>query len=61
GVISPFELIVNGGNASAVAQRLAKVQDIRGVIAPADPTWRRGSIALIDVFPNADASSSAGR
>jgi RND superfamily putative drug exporter len=61
GVISPFELIVHGGNPAAVAQRLSKVHDIRGVIAPADPAWRRGSLALIDAFPNADASSSAGR
>jgi len=61
GVISPFEVLVQGGDPVAVAQRLARVSDIRGAIAPADPAWRRGSSALVDVFPNADASSAAGR
>lgn len=61
GVISPFEVLVQGGDPAAVARRLARVSDVRGAIAPADPAWRRGSSALVDVFPNADASSSAGR
>lgn len=61
GVISPFEVLVHGGDPVAVAQRLARISDIRGAIAPADPAWRRGSSALVDVFPNADASSAAGR
>ena len=61
GVISPFEVLVQGGDPSAVARHLAQVSDVRGAIAPADPAWRRGSSALVDVFPNADASSAAGR
>jgi len=61
GDIGPFEVLVQGGDPVAVAQRLARVSDIRGAIAPADPAWRRGSSALVDVFPNADASSAAGR
>jgi RND superfamily putative drug exporter len=61
GVISPFEVLVRGGDPAAVARRLAHVSDVRGAIAPADPAWRRGTSALVDVFPNADASSAAGR
>jgi RND superfamily putative drug exporter len=61
GVISPFEVLVQGGDPAAVARRLASVPDVRGAIAPADAAWRRGSSALVDVFPNADASSAAGR
>lgn len=61
GVISPFEVIVRGGDPESVARRLARVSGIRGTIAPTGPAWRRGSDALVEVFPNADASSAAGR
>ena len=61
GVISPFEVLVQGGDPGAVARHLAQVSDVRGAIAPSDPAWRRGSSALVDVFPNADASSAGGR
>jgi RND superfamily putative drug exporter len=61
GVISPFEVLVDGGNPGRVAQRLAHVPAVRGAIAPTGPAWRRGSSSLVDVFPNADASSAAGR
>ena len=61
GVISPFEVLVQNGNPAAVARRLARVTNVRGAIAPTGPAWRRGSTALVDVFPNADASSAAGR
>jgi putative drug exporter of the RND superfamily len=61
GVISPFELLVQGGDPTTVARQMAQVADVRGAIAPADPAWRRGASALVDVFPNADASSAAGR
>jgi RND superfamily putative drug exporter len=40
---------------------LAQVQGVRGAIAPAGAAWHHGQLALIDVFPNADASSTAGR
>jgi RND superfamily putative drug exporter len=61
GVISPFEVLVQHGNPAAVARRLAHVADVRGAIAPTGSAWRRGSSALVDVFPNADASSASGR
>lgn len=61
GVISPFEVLVQGGDPAAVARRLAQVQGVRGAIAPSGPAWHHGQLALVDVFPNADASSAAGR
>jgi putative drug exporter of the RND superfamily len=61
GVISPFEVLVQSGNPATVAQHLGKTAGVRGAIAPTGPAWRRASSALVDVFPNADASSAAGR
>jgi RND superfamily putative drug exporter len=61
GVISPFEVLVQGGDPAAVARRLAQVQGVRGAIAPSSAAWHHGQLALVDVFPNADASSAAGR
>jgi len=61
GVLSPFEVLVQNGNPGAVAQRLRRVSGVRGAIAPRGPAWRRGSSAMVDVFPTADASSAAGR
>ncbi|MGH2441716.1 MAG: MMPL family transporter [Chloroflexota bacterium] len=61
GVLSPFEVLVQNGNPAAVAAQLQHLPGVRGAIAPTAASWHRGTAALVDVLPNADASSGAGR
>ena len=59
GALTPFEALVRGGDADAVAQRLAAVDGVRAAAAPAD--WRRDGTALVTVIPREDGSSAEGR
>ena len=34
---------------------------VHGAVAPTGSQWRRGGFALVDAFPVADGSTSAGR
>jgi RND superfamily putative drug exporter len=57
--LSPFEVLVRGGDAGAAASALADVEGVRGTIAPAD--WRREGTAVLAALPAEDANSAAGR
>jgi putative drug exporter of the RND superfamily len=59
GPLTPFEALVRGGDADAVAARLAAVDGVQATVAPAD--WRRDGTALVTVIPSDDGSSSEGR
>ena len=59
GPLSPFDVLVRSGDGATVATELARVDGVRGAIAPAD--WRRGGSALVTVIPSEDANSPAGR
>ena len=59
GPLTPFEALVRGGDADAVAARLATVDGVQATVAPAD--WRRDGTALVNVIPSDDGSSAAGR
>src|SRR5205807_5567201 len=61
GVLTPHEVLVQGGSGSRVAAELRRVQGVRGAVAPADATWRRGGTVLVDAFQTADSSLAAGR
>lgn len=61
GVLAPYEVLVQGGNPALVAQHFGRIQGVRGAVAPADPTWRKGGTALVEVFPQDDQTSAAGR
>jgi RND superfamily putative drug exporter len=61
GVLTPYEILVYGHDAGAVAQNLARVDGVRGAVAPSDPAWHRGNTAIAEVFAQADQNSSAGR
>jgi RND superfamily putative drug exporter len=59
GPLSPFDALVRSGDASAVAEALARVDGVQSAAAPAD--WRRGGTALVTIIPTQDGNSPAGR
>jgi putative drug exporter of the RND superfamily len=61
GALAPFEIVVKSQDAGLLAGRLERIPDSLGVVAPSDPTWRRGGAGVIDVTPTGDAFSSATR
>ena len=63
GALVPHEVLVESGRLSpqAVAARLAGIPGVHGAIAPAGSDWRRGGLAVVDVFPRPDGSAAAGR
>ncbi|MGI8967577.1 MAG: MMPL family transporter, partial [Chloroflexota bacterium] len=61
GVLSPYEVLVQGTNPNTVVRRVAGLQGVRGAVAPSSPSWRRAGKAIIDVLPAADGNSSAGQ
>jgi RND superfamily putative drug exporter len=61
GALEPFEVLVDGTSARTVAERLATVQGIRGVVAPTGPQWNRGATSLLSAIPAADGASADGR
>jgi putative drug exporter of the RND superfamily len=60
GVMKPYIVLVEGGDASeaarTVANRLRGEPDIAGAVAP--PQWRADDKALVEVFPAVDSASS---
>jgi RND superfamily putative drug exporter len=55
GVLKPLDVLVEeGGNPTAVAERLAKVDGITAAVAPRN--WRKGDAALVEAFPNVDGA-----
>jgi RND superfamily putative drug exporter len=60
GAMAPIEVLAPGGQANRVAHRLAAVAGVRATVAPVGGQWRRGGTAVLDVFPAADPSTSAG-
>jgi RND superfamily putative drug exporter len=61
GVLAPYDVLVQGGNPALVAQRFGNIQGVRGAVAPNDPTWRKAGTAIVEVFPQDDQTSAAGR
>jgi len=61
GVLDPIEALATSRDGAALAVRLGRVEGVRGAVAPADPAWRRGGTALVDVLPTAGSASAAGR
>jgi len=61
GVLNPFEVLVEKGNAKAVARAMARVDGVQGAVAPTGSSWHRTGTSLVSVFPVTDASSARGR
>jgi len=62
GALAPIEVLSpTGANPAIVAAALRDVRGVHGVVVPAGPRWRRAGVAIVDAFPVADGSTSAGR
>ena len=61
GVLDPIEVLAQSRQVSALVARLGHVDGVRDAVAPANPIWRRGGSAMIDVLPGADSTSATGR
>ncbi len=62
GALLPHEILVDGAtDPGRVAAALRGVEGVHGAVAPPGPDWRRGSSALVEAIPVADAGSSAGQ
>jgi RND superfamily putative drug exporter len=59
GALLPHEVIAPAGDAATVRAAVSGVDGIHGAVAPA--SWRAGGTGLVEAFPVADGSSSAGR
>jgi RND superfamily putative drug exporter len=59
GALTPYEILVRGGSADAVAAAVARVPGIHGVSAPA--AWRANGTAVVAAFPTPDGSTQASR
>jgi putative drug exporter of the RND superfamily len=56
GVMKPFEILVeSGGNAQAIADKVARVDGVSGATAPA--AWHRGSDSIVEAFPSIDGAA----
>jgi len=60
GVLTPYEVLVTGGDPAQVADSLDGVDGIQGAAAPEDDTWRREGTALVVALPEADGNSASG-
>jgi len=60
GVLDPIDVLASPRDAATLAERLARVAGVRGAVAPATPSWRRGGSALITVLPAADSTTGSG-
>jgi putative drug exporter of the RND superfamily len=60
GALSPIEILTPQSRAAALVSRLPAVAGVHGAVAPQSATWRRSGTAIVEAFPVADASSTAG-
>jgi putative drug exporter of the RND superfamily len=59
GAMKPFVVLVHGGNADAIAAKLAALPGIDGATAPKQ--WRKSGYALVEAIPSSDGASKAVR
>ena len=59
GAMKPFVVLVHGGNADAIAAKLAALPGIDGASAPKQ--WRKSGYALVEAIPSSDGASKAVR
>ncbi|GIH96760.1 MMPL family transporter [Planobispora siamensis] len=60
GSITPFDVLVTGDPARAVA-KIEGLEGVSAVLAPDDPSWRRGGTAVVTVLPVAESGTDTGQ
>ena len=62
GVLTPIEVLLpHGADPAVAAAHLADLPGVWTAAAPADPAWRRGGTALVQVQPRAEPGTRAGQ
>jgi RND superfamily putative drug exporter len=61
GPLTPIEVLVQSGDAKAVAANLQQVDGVRTVIPPLAPRDQNANESLITIIPTTDANSRSGR
>jgi RND superfamily putative drug exporter len=61
GALLPHEVLVRGQDPAPIADRMAKVPDVHGAVAPGDASWNRGGTSIVEVFQRPDGGSSHGK
>ncbi|MHB8657420.1 MAG: MMPL family transporter [Solirubrobacteraceae bacterium] len=61
GALQPIEVVSAAGQAPHVVAALARVPGLHGAFQDGSPAWRRNPLTIVDAFPVADGSTSAGR
>ena len=59
GALTPIEVLTTPDAASRLAASLRRVDGVRGAAAPV--AWNRGGDAIVDVVPEADPATAAGK
>jgi putative drug exporter of the RND superfamily len=60
GVLEPMDVLVQDGQAHAVAARLARVKGVYSAAVSTNPAFHRGGTTIVEVLPAAEPSSAAG-
>jgi len=60
GALTPFVVLVEGGDPEAAATTLDEVEGVLGTVAPADEGWQQTNDALVVALPAMDGNSAAG-
>jgi putative drug exporter of the RND superfamily len=60
GALTPVEVLAPSADAARVASSVSVLAGVHGAVAPGGAEWQRAGTAVIDAFPVADGSTSAG-
>lgn len=60
GVLTPFEVLVQGTDPVGVATALAAVPGVSTAFAPLNGDWHRDGYSIVDALPSADGTSPQG-
>ncbi len=61
GALAPIEVLVRGGDPAHVAAALRGVEGVHAAVAPSEPGFRRGDLAVVLALPHESVSHAGGR